>query len=277
MADALCRVTTGAGWGERALFTNGEEYAARVCNLVLLNGIPSLLGRSDLADRALALTLSAIPDAARRTEAEIWDAFEAVRPAVLALLLDALVLVLRDAPGLALPRLPRMADFARVACAAAPAFGWTAGEMLGALEENWAGVFGTVVEADPVATAVQALAEARGKERLGEPWVGTATELLAELDRRVPPDQRGGNAWPKDVARLATCLRRAAPALRRAGVEVAHARTGAARLVTIEARGAQAASPASRGQGRPTARGRRHPPRDGQGWSPDAARCRGAA
>ena len=109
---------------------------ARVCNPVLLNGIPSLLARADLADRALAITLPPIPDAARRTEVEMDAAFAAAAPGILALLLDGLVLALRDAPYLRLPRLPRMADFAKLACAAAPAFGWTAADMLAALEEN---------------------------------------------------------------------------------------------------------------------------------------------
>ena len=133
MADALCRVATGGGFGERALFTNGDEYIVYVCNPVLLNGIPSLLARGDLADRAIAVTLPAIPDERRRPEAELWAEFEAAQPGVLALLLDGLTRALRDAPGLSLPRLPRMADFARIACAAASAFGWTGGGDAGAL------------------------------------------------------------------------------------------------------------------------------------------------
>jgi hypothetical protein len=44
---------------------------------------------------------------------------------------------LRRLPTLRLERLPRMADFARLACAAAPAFGWTEAELLaGAVEER---------------------------------------------------------------------------------------------------------------------------------------------
>ena len=128
---------------------------------MLLNGIPSLLARGDLADRAIAITLPAIPDSNRKPEAEVWAEFKSAAPGILALLLDGLVLALRDAPSLSLPRLPRMADFTRIACAAAPAFGWTAEEMLAALEENRAGAVAAVIEADPVAMAVQAIAEER--------------------------------------------------------------------------------------------------------------------
>ncbi|WP_052389466.1 hypothetical protein [Belnapia moabensis] len=239
MADALCRVATGGGFGERQLGTNGGEFVVYVCNPVLLNGIPSLLTRGDLADRAIALTLPSIPDAARRTEAEIWQNFDAAAPGMLALLLDGLALALKDAPRLHLPRLPRMADFAKIACAAAPAFGWTTNDMLDALEQNRVGTVAGVIEADPVAVAVQGLAEQNGG------WSGTASELLAAINRDTPQERQRERGWPKDSARLSGHLRRVAPALRRAGVEVAQTRTSTARLVSISAAGGREASSAS--------------------------------
>ena len=239
MADALCRVATGGGFGERALFTNGDEYIVHVCNPVLLNGIPSLLARGDLADRAIAVTLPAIPDERRRPEAELWAEFEAAQSGVVALLLDGLALALRDAPGLRLPRLPRMADFAKVACAAAPAFGWAAEDMLAALEENRAGAVAGVIEADAVAMAVQAVAEERAR------WMGTASELLAEVNLRTPAERQRERDWPKDATRLSVRLRRVAPALRRAGVEVALNRTDGGRFISIAAADRLSASSAS--------------------------------
>jgi hypothetical protein len=241
MADALCRVATGGGFGERALFTNGDEYIVHVRNPVLLNGIPSLLARGDLADRAVAVTLPAIPDERRRPEAELWAEFEAARPGILALLLDGLARALRDAPGLRLPRLPRMADFARIACAAAPAFGWTAEEMLAALEENRAGAVAAVIEADPVAVAVQAIAEEE-QQRWGSPgWTGTASDLLKEVNDRTPTERQRERDWPRDATRLSGRLRRVAPALRRAGVEVTLPEAGgrARRIIIIQRKAAQ--------------------------------------
>lgn len=239
MADALCRVATGGGFGERMLYTNGEEHVVHVCNPVLLNGIPSLLARGDLADRAIAVTLPPIPDERRRPEAEVWRDFDAAAPGILALLLDGLVTAMRNLPTLRLPRLPRMADFARLACAAAPAFGWTAGQMLAAMEENRATAVAGVIEADPVAVAVQAIAEERGR------WTGTASELLAMINDRTPVERQRERDWPKDATRLSGRLRRVAPALRRAGMEVSQDRTGAARLISIASNKGQSASPAS--------------------------------
>jgi hypothetical protein len=155
------------------------------------------------------------------------------------LLLDGLALALRDAPDLRLARLPRMADFAKVACAAAPAFGWTAEDMLAALEENRAGAVAGVIEADAVAMAVQAVAEERTR------WAGTASDLLAEVNLRTPVERQRERDWPKDATRLSVRLRRVAPALRRAGVEVAQDRTGACRSISIALAGGRSASPAS--------------------------------
>ena len=183
-ADALCRLATGAGLSKRRLYSDGDEHLVSVCRPVLLNGIPSLLARGDLADRALAITLPTIPDSKRRPEAAVWQAFDAAAPAILGLLLDALARALADGPGLHLARLPRMADFARLACAAAPAFGWTVDAMLAAIEGNRADAVQAVIKADPVAVAVRSFMQAHGQA-----WEGTATELLNIVNARVPMEQ----------------------------------------------------------------------------------------
>jgi hypothetical protein len=50
-----------------------------------------------------------------------------------------------------------MADFARLACAAAPAFGWTEEQVLAASDESAATVVAAIIEGDPVVDAVQEL------------------------------------------------------------------------------------------------------------------------
>ena len=129
MADALCRVATGAGFGKRTLYSDLGETIISVCRPVLLNGIPSLLARGDLADRSIAVTMPHIPDDKRRPEAAVWAEYDGAAPGILALLLDGLVMALKRLPTLQLATLPRMADFARLACAAAPAFGWAEADM----------------------------------------------------------------------------------------------------------------------------------------------------
>jgi hypothetical protein len=239
MADALCRIASGGGFGERQLYSNGDEHTVYVCNPILLNGIPSLLARGDLADRAISITLPPIPDDKRKPEADVWRDFEAARGGILALLLDGLRTALARLPNLHIERLPRMADFARLSAAMAPAFGWTEVDMLAALEENRASAIAGVIEADSLAIAVRGIAEEKGT------WSCSATELLAAINERVSTDRTRQRDWPKDSARLSARLRRIAPALRRGGVEVKMPTSGgrAGRLITLERLGEDAGRP----------------------------------
>jgi hypothetical protein len=110
-----------------------------------------------------------------------------------------------------------MADFARLACAAAPTFGWTADEMQAAIEGNRADAVEAVIEAEPLAVAVRAFME----EQRGRTWEGVATALLAIVNERVPEEQKRERGYPKDAARLSAKLRRLTPALRRGGWDIA--------------------------------------------------------
>src|SRR6266702_6919650 len=55
----------------------------------LLNGIEDIIRRSDLADRAILLTLGPIGEEQRRSETELWRDFELARGSILGALLDA--------------------------------------------------------------------------------------------------------------------------------------------------------------------------------------------
>ena len=237
-ADDLCRLATGSGLSKRAHYTNGEEYIMDAARPVLLNGIPSLLARGDLADRALVITLPPIADTERRPEDRVWQDFANAAPGILGLLLDGLALALRDMPTLVLPRLPRMADFARLACAAAPAFGWTADAMLAALEGNRTDAIEALIEADPIAVAVRSIlaTDQHGKPLQDAKWQGTATALLEVVNCNVPPDVQRERGYPKDAARLSARLKRLAPSLRQAGVDVELPKAGgrAGRSITIK-------------------------------------------
>jgi hypothetical protein len=221
MADALCRVATGAGFGKRTLYSDLGETIISVARPILLNGIPSLLGRADLADRSIAVTLPPIPDEKRRPETAVWADFHAAAPGILALLLDGLVSAMERLPALEIERLPRMADFARIACAAAPAFGWTKDDMLKAMDVNREASVETIVESDPIAGAVRAVVTDSDNA-----WKGTASALLEAINMRVAAEVKNERGWPKDAARLSTRVKRVAPALRRAGVEVETVREG---------------------------------------------------
>ncbi len=89
ISDTLCRLATGGGFAVRQLYTDQDEVLFDAARPVILNGIEDIVTRPDLADRAVFLTLEAIPEERRRPEAELWAAFDAERPRILGVLLDA--------------------------------------------------------------------------------------------------------------------------------------------------------------------------------------------
>ena len=112
ISDTLCRLATGGGFAVRQLYTDQDEVLFDAARPVILNGIEEIVTRPDLADRAVFLTLQPIPEEHRRPEQELWAAFEAERPRILGVLLDAVVVGLKRLPETRLEKLPRMADFA---------------------------------------------------------------------------------------------------------------------------------------------------------------------
>ena len=98
ISDTLCRLATGGGFAVRQLYTDQDEVLFDATRPVILNGIEDIVTRPDLADRALFLTLEPIPEERRRPEAELWAAFEAERPRILGVLLDAVVEGLKRLP-----------------------------------------------------------------------------------------------------------------------------------------------------------------------------------
>ena len=158
--------------------------------------------RPDLADRAVFLTPEAIPEERRRSEAELWVAFDAERPRILGVLLDAVVQGLKMLPDTTLERLPRMADFALWATACETAL-WPAGTFWSAYCSNRDEAVENVIEADPVAAAVRAVMEERAE------WTGTATDLLGALAEAAGERVAKSKTWPASPRALSGRLRRA--------------------------------------------------------------------
>ena len=232
ISDTLCRLATGGGFAVRQLYTDQDEVLFDAARPVILNGIEDIVTRPDLADRAVFLTLEAIPEERRRPEAELWAAFDAERPRILGALLDAAVQGLKMLPDTTLERLPRMADFALWASACETAI-WPAGTFWSAYCGNRDEVVDNVIEADPVATAVRAVMEARTG------WTGTATDLLGALAASAGERVAKSKTWPASPRALSGRLRQAATFLRKIGIEIDHVKEGRARtrIIHIKAGG----------------------------------------
>ncbi|GIV77440.1 MAG: hypothetical protein KatS3mg050_1834 [Litorilinea sp.] len=221
LSDALCGLATGLGFGTRRLFSDDEEALFEARRPIILNGIDELAVRGDLRDRMITLILPPIPDDRRRPEADFWREFEQARPRLLGALLDAVAMALRNLPHTRLERLPRMADFALWVHAAEPALDQPAGTFMDRYTGNRSEAHRVVLEADPVGRALLAWLEEQDD---GFEWTGTASEMLALLNGRVPEEARPRKGWPGDATRLGGKLRRLAPALRGLGVDVDYIR-----------------------------------------------------
>ena len=135
VSDWLCKLSTGAGFATRTLYTNSEETVFETKNPVILNGISNFITRSDLADRTITVRLQMNQDTKRKTEAELWKQFETDKPNILSYLLDGLVEMLKNKDDKVEIGNHRMADFYANSCRAEPAF-WDKGTFSSAYEEN---------------------------------------------------------------------------------------------------------------------------------------------
>ena len=232
LSDALCRLSTGGGMRTRGLYTDDEEIIFDAQRPVILTGIANLCERDDLRDRALVLTLSEIPESARRSEAELAEAF---RPAP-----HSRCATGRPRDGNASDPIhpsrtvPRMADFARLATAAEPGLGLQAGDFLQACDKSRVEAIEASLDLNPVATALLGIATPEG-------WTGTASELLRTLTDSVTEQVSKSKEWPKTATTLSRELTRIQPALRKAGIGIVRPpRKGHGRTRLLQVRRADA-------------------------------------
>ncbi|MGA8012203.1 MAG: primase C-terminal domain-containing protein, partial [Candidatus Acidiferrales bacterium] len=231
LSDNLCRLATGGGFSTRQLYTDDDEKLFEATRPILLNGIDGVVTRGDLMDRSMVAYLPVITDTHRKSEKQFWGDFRKAQPRMLGALLDAVSCSLRRLSAVKLVRFPRMADFAQWVTAAEPALGWSKGTFLNAYEANRISANALTLEASVIVAPLRDLCA------MGE-WKGTAQALLDALHRRVSLREIQQRDWPKNPQVLATHLRRLAPNLRTAGLDLTFgektAGRGSKRIITIK-------------------------------------------
>jgi hypothetical protein len=220
MADALCRISTGGGFATRRLHSDDDEVLFDATRPCILNGIPDLAERADLADRAIMLTLPTISETNRAFEGDFWEAFKEAQPRILAGLLDAMSCAMARVDSVTLSERPRMADFARWVTAAEPALEWTQGAFMSAYSANRQESAETALDNNNVAAAVLALMQAEGA------WRGTAADLILTLRKRFPALTEPAEAFPRQPSTFGSELRRITPLLRRQGITIEREKVG---------------------------------------------------
>lgn len=217
LADDLCRIATGASFTTRRLFRDEDEVVISVSRPMILNGIPDLLSRGDLADRCLNLTLGSISSEQRMPEQEYWAKVEAVRAQALGGLFTALAGALARWDRTQLAESPRMADFAKLIMAAEPDLPWAPGAFMQAYQQARMEAASITLEGDAFAQELKGFVQAVGA------WEGTAWQLLEALDAALVGRDRP-EGWPRTAKAASNALRRLAPALRAGGLQISHER-----------------------------------------------------
>nr|VFJ55985.1 MAG: hypothetical protein BECKFW1821B_GA0114236_102515 [Candidatus Kentron sp. FW] len=219
LSDMLCQLSTGGGFAVRKLYTDQDEMIFNASRPIILNGIEEFVTRSDLADRAIFLTLEPILDERRQPEKELWERFEVEKPGILGVLLDAVSHGIKHLPDTRLESSPRMADFAKWGAACEGAL-WEKGTFLAAYTDNRNEAVDTVIETDPVASAIRSMMEGETE------WRGTATELLQAIKEK--PGAMGYRAgdWPPSPKALSGKVSRVTPSLRKVGIHISRKKEG---------------------------------------------------
>jgi hypothetical protein len=230
LADALCRLSTGGGYATRQLHTDRDEMIFEGQRPIMLNGIPLLTDRADLADRSITIHLRAIPETERRPEDELWADFDRARPGLLGALLTAVSAALRNIGSTRLPRSGRMADFEKLVTSAESGLGWQTGKFQQAIRENRQEISESAFEADSVAVALAKLVRIEYPDGL----TLTATELLTQLNATdlISEGVRKQRTWPATPQALGNRIDRISPLLKAQGFKIERRHSGV-RSITI--------------------------------------------
>lgn len=193
-ADMLCRGITGGAFSKRELYSDDSDIILSFMRPVIITGINIPTHAPDLLDRLLLIELERISPGKRVDEATFWKRFDEGRSKLFGALLDAIAGTLKHLPHIKLPRMARMADFTRIACAYAEYAGIGSKKMLSIIMKHTRLQTEEVLAADPVGSAIFEFI----KEK--ESWTGTPTKLLELLGKSAPIPRP--HDWPKQANNL---------------------------------------------------------------------------
>jgi hypothetical protein len=237
-SDSLCRLASGDSFVAVKLYTDDELAIHKAKRPVIVNGIPRLAEREDLASRTLTIHLPPFTDD-RLTEPELLDRWRQAKPRILGGLLDGVCAALRNVDRVTLPEEPRLIGALKWATAAEPNFGFDDGEIFRAYQGSAKETVQAALEADIVAIVLLKFIQSLPTRS----WEGTPTHLFDALNAFATETQRKMKSWPISPAGLTNRIERAAPILRSQGVHIERRAAHSQRLITIVLRASEPPTP----------------------------------
>lgn len=213
ISNALCRLATGAGISKRKLYTDKEMVSFGGARPVILNGIGALVGRADLADRAIFVHLEKLR---KFSTMEALEArWEKASPLILGGLLNALVACIRGKDKISSETTEhmRMMDSALWVEAAATegSVPWNPGDFTRLVNEAKGDADDTILEESPVASYILNYMAAN------DTLTTTGEDLVKNiLDKLLTPEAR--KYAPGTVRALSKALEELSPALESRGI-----------------------------------------------------------
>lgn len=211
ISDALCVLSTGGGFSTRRLYTDDELVIFTETRPFILNGISAFATRPDLLERSVSIHLKSMPTEKRKSEAELRDGFEKLRPALLDKLCNIVSCALRNFEDVTTPTTIRMADAARWLVAAEPETGLPEGTLLRVLEQGQKDMVMASLARNSLAVAIIEMAEKSS-------FYGTMGDLLSLLQGQEKEQGRYDRFFPTTSSALSKSLDRLKPGLKTAGV-----------------------------------------------------------
>jgi len=229
-SDMMARISTGASFSARKLFTDKELIKINLNNPIIINGIPQSVDQPDLADRAIFIHLDAIKPTKRIRAEEYWEKFSEVQPYIFGLLMDGVTAMLANRQQVELAEIDRMADFHVNAVASETAF-WPVGTFELAYQSTKQRWHDSQISKAPLAEAIIKLFKMR-KEKAEKwtgwtAWTGTVKDLLNELE--YLNENYGVSNFPKNEEQLGKIIVKIKPILHDNGIGIESTRDSTVR------------------------------------------------
>lgn len=215
ISDELCRAVTGGGFLKRKLYTDNEDVMYSFIRCVGLNGINLVATRPDLLDRSILFRFDRIEDKKRRSEREIWQTFNALKPRILGGIFLALSKAMNMQP-IVLAERPRMADFAEEGCRVAEGLNIPHQQFLDAYKANRAIQHEAAIHEDSVGIVVmEYMNEHHTLEGTPSYVFKTLTQAADEMEINMY-----GKGWPGSPQSFTRRLNELATNLHEMGIRI---------------------------------------------------------
>lgn len=228
-SDLLCMASTGGAFTKRTLYSDNDETILQFKRCICLNGINIVATRADLLDRSILIELDRIPKDERKTELQIWQAFQQDLPKFLGAIFNTLSKAMQTYINIELEEVGRMVDFTYWGYAIADAMGIDGEQFLTAYLTNQDTANEEAISSHPVAVAIMALMKNRSN------WSSSVSELLKELQRVAEKEfiNTSSNIWANDANVLSRRLKEIKSNLEEVGISYDTRNVGSHKKITL--------------------------------------------